>query len=90
MIFKSTFWAIVFVAACGAIIVYLGYNVVELYEYYTHSQTTSDYLIMMQLLYLLATVTGPVALYAISLIAVVALEWFEEEETKIKYVLIRV
>ena len=33
---------------------------------------------MMQLLYLLATVTGPVALYGVSLIAVVLLYWFEE------------
>ena len=46
----------------------------------------------MQLLYLLATVTGPVALYGISLIAVVVLYMFEEEEeTKtIKYLLIKV
>ena len=89
-IFKSTFWAVFFVAAAGLIVVTLGYNLVELYQYYKNSQTTADYLIMMQLLYLLATVTGPVALYGVSLIAVVLLYWFEEPETKKLYYLIRV
>ena len=79
-----------FVAAAGLIVVTLGYNLVELYQYYKNSQTTADYLIMMQLLYLLATVTGPVALYGVSLIAVVLLYWFEEPETKKLYYLIRV
>ena len=72
-IFKSLFWAIVFFAAAGLIIVSLGYNVIELWEYYKNSQTTQDYIILMQLLYLLATITGPVALYGVSLIAVVVL-----------------
>jgi len=68
----------------------LGYNLVELYEYYTESQTTQDYLIMMQLVYMLATITGPVALYAISLIAVVAFEFLVTSTKEIRYVLLRV
>ena len=79
-IFKSLFWGIIFVAAAGGMIVYLGYNVVELWKIYQNSQSASDYIKMMQLLYLLTTVTGPVALYACSLIAVVAFYWFGDDE----------
>lgn len=64
----------------------LGYNLIELYQFWTNAAGSADYVMMIALIYELATITGPVALYGLTLFLSILAEFGEKTRYVLHYV----
>jgi len=86
-LFAQTVFKFIFLA--GALFTWsiLGYNLVQIYHYYVTNESTVKFI---ALIFELATITGPVAIYGVTLFLAVLAEIRNQTRYVLEYMPIRV